>query len=116
MPGYFYVIQVENKVKIGITTKDDINKRYKGLKKLDEVFVKLFAKTETIKHAFAIEQLLCKKYRDNIKGNLDKKYKIFGSYEIISDVDVNTILKEAQEYIDDKGIAYSEFDLLRNFA
>lgn len=115
LDGYFYIISFgDSNIKVGITTKDSITKRYSKIHSTPSVKVILFQKATNVKHALAIEQLLIRKYRSNISLNEVKDFKQFGRYEIISGIDVSEVLIEATKYINDSQLAYAEFDEFRN--
>lgn len=113
--GYFYIISFQNSVKIGITSKDQIDKRYSGINKISGLNFNLFVKVSHIKHAFQIEQILLNKFRSNITRDKNTFYKQFGRYEIITDIDISYIMEEANLYISDKHLAATTFKTLKMY-
>ncbi len=112
--GYFYVISFDNNIKIGITSKDKIEKRYSGINKVSGLTYNLFMKVTNIRHAFQIEQILLNEFRSNVTRDKNLFFKKFGRYEILSDLDVNLIVEKAKLYIFDKTLAETTFKLLSN--
>lgn len=111
--GYFYIISFDNEIKIGITSKNSILKRYGGLYKDDDINVDLFKKVTNIKHAFCIEQLLLDKYRINITRTGNEKYKKFGRYEILTNIKSEEIINSSMIYIDNVDFCFEEFKKLK---
>lgn len=104
--GWVYVIKIDDtKLKIGITSKPNINKRYKQ-SDLNCVEVLLFEKAEDINHAFMIEQYV---KRNNLNKIFKGEYGAFGWTEVIHEPDVSNIISSVTELLKDKQIAYDKF-------
>jgi hypothetical protein len=105
--GYFYVVGFDDKIKIGITSRDSIYKRYtKQL--IDTSNVVLFQKMEDINHAFQTEQLLKRKYKHLIRKD---DYGEFGWTEVLNDANLETLMEEVRFYIDNPEHVYKTFDI-----
>jgi predicted GIY-YIG superfamily endonuclease len=90
--GYFYIIEIyPNVVKIGVTSKSDIRKRY-NIIDLKNTNILLFEKCHSINHAFQIEQLLKRKNKLLINNS---DYGAFGWTEVFNNIDTSVILNEA---------------------
>jgi len=111
--GYFYIISFENNIKIGITSKDKIEKRYSGINKVSNLVHNLFTKVDNIRHAFQIEQILLNEFRSNISREKNSFFEKFGRYEIISDVTVSKIIEKANLYISDRNLTEITFKSLK---
>ena len=93
-PGSFYIIKIaKNSYKIGITSRK-ISSRYKQ-DDLDKVEILLFG-TTTINHAFQIEQILKRSYLHTI---IEKDYGPFGWTEVLNGIDIDILLKEANDLL-----------------
>jgi predicted GIY-YIG superfamily endonuclease len=98
--GYFYIVDLKNNnYKIGITSKNGIDKRYKK-KELIGYNVIMFEKCKDINHAFQIEQLLKNKYLDKIFKNNSSPIN-FGWTEIINDIPLQQLIEDTRELLSD---------------
>jgi hypothetical protein len=106
--GYFYVIQFDDKIKIGITFKTKLHHRY-PLHLLNTCNTIMFQKMENINHAFQTEQLLKRKYKNYIKKD---DYGEFGWTEVLNDIDLDTLMEDVNGYVENPEHVYTSFDIM----
>jgi hypothetical protein len=104
--GWIYLIKIDDhKLKIGITSKPNINKRYKQ-SVLDAVEVMLFEKAKDITHAFMIEQYI---KRNNLDKILKGDYGAFGWTDFLHNTDPENIMKEVVDLLQNKELTHDKF-------
>jgi hypothetical protein len=105
-PGFFYIIKIDsNRIKIGITSKSSIIKRYTVniLKKVELLY---FKPSSSISHAFQVEQIIKKKYEKKI---FKQDSGVFGWTEIINGVDSSIIVRDVDQLLSNVIITEQEF-------
>jgi hypothetical protein len=104
--GWIYLLKLDDsKIKIGITSKNKLSKRY-DKQDLMNTEVLLFEKATDINHAFMIEQYIKTEYLEHIKPG---EYGVFGWTEVIHIQDMDEIKNLVLSLLKDKDYTHNKF-------
>lgn len=107
-PGWFYIINIGNSnYKIGVTTKHTIENRYSKTFLSDKTVI-LFEQQVDIHHAFMIEQVLKRKYANNITSN-----RMLGWTETFDGISIDQLLSDVDFLKNNESVLTEMFNDIR---